>query len=131
MGGVKNKIEKTLQRTSTTLLLLLFWSIFFSCISTLGWWIFVFFRILLWVDTIFFFEAYFCVLSCYLIYYLWLLNVILLRNIAKIIWCLLLYISFLLIFFSSYFIQNLNSAISSILLNYLYFISFLFKKLKI
>ena len=35
-----------------------------------------------------------------------------------------LYISFLLFFFSSYFIQNLNSAIFSILLNYLYFIPF-------
>ena len=49
----------------------------------------------------------------------------------RIIWCLLIYISFLLFFFSSYLFQNLNSAISFILLKYLYFLSiFLFKKIK-
>ena len=91
-----------------------FLCIIFSCLFKIlrGWYNFFSIK---GVDTI-----YFCVSSCYLFFVFF-----------RIIWCLLIYISFLLFFFSSYLFQNLNSAISFILLKYLYFLSiFLFKKIK-
>ena len=59
---------------------LFFGGFFFSffCISTLGWWIFVFFRIIHWIDAI-----WFVFLCCYLFsfsfFFLLLLNIILLH----------------------------------------------------
>ena len=110
-----------------------FWCEFFIfCISTLDWWIYVFFRILLWVD-----EVWFCVfklisfffpmiVKCYSIAFkdsLQEFYVILLYSMVWIIWCLTYDYIFYFDASSSHFI-SLSLSLSLSLSIYILFINF-------